>query len=381
MSPPTPSPAAASRSGGLDCLVVGGGPAGLAAAVQLGRLRRSSIVVDDDAGRSLWSQVTRNHLGFPDGISAADLRLLGQRQAVAYGAELRHGEVAGLRRARDRAGGFVATIVAADEPDPDDPSPGMGANRARERRHGARLGERETRRRTRIRARTVLLATGVIDAFPSFAGRDECVGISLFWCIVCDGYESIGRHVAVVGDDEEAITTALGLRHFTDRVTLVTGRRRARATRDRLQALEARGVAVLRGPVEEYRQDAGNIRAIVVGPSGSRRAAATVDCEMVFVSTPKRPRTELARRPRGPRRRCRLPPHRRSRASVRDGSLRGRRRHRGAQPPGHHGCPSGRDCGDQSTTTCTIQSSAGSRPEQRVRPCGRLRAVREASAC
>lgn len=148
----------------------------------------------------------------------------------------------------------------------------------------------------RIRARTVLLATGVVDAFPAFAGRDECVGVSPFWCIVCDGYESTGRHVAVVGDDDEAIATAFGLRHFTERVTLVTGRRRARARRDRLQALEARGVAVIRGPVKEYRQDAGRIRAIVVGPSGSRPGIATVPCDMVFVSTPKRPRTELARR-------------------------------------------------------------------------------------
>lgn len=283
-------------SGTIDCLVVGGGPAGLAAAVQLGRLRRSCVVVDDDAGRSLWSQVTRNHLGFPDGVMAADLRLLGQRQAVTYGADLRHGEVTGLRRARAEGGGFVATIVAAGEGEPDDATPGIDTNRARERQHGARLGERETRRRTRIRARTVLLATGVIDAFPSFVGRDECVGISLFWCIVCDGFESIGRHVAVVGDDEEAISTAFGLRQFTDRVTLVTGRRRTTAPAGRLRSLETRGVTVLRGPVETYRHEEGTIRSIVVGRSGSRKEATTVGCEMVFVSTPKRPRTELARR-------------------------------------------------------------------------------------
>src|SRR5918995_1507007 len=113
MARPSPSRSPASRPGTLDCLVVGGGPAGLAAAVQLGRLHRSCVVVDDDAGRSLWSQVTRNHLGFPDGVTAADLRLLGQRQAVAYEAELRRGEVTGLRHARDRTGGFVATIMAA----------------------------------------------------------------------------------------------------------------------------------------------------------------------------------------------------------------------------------------------------------------------------
>ena len=211
----------------IDCLVVGGGPAGLAGAIQLGRLRRSTLLVDDDAGRSLWSQVTRNHLGFPDGVTSADLRLLGQRQAVAYDVRLRSGQVTGLRRAGSPDGGFLATVAAPDEPESDDAVPGLVENRVRERRFGAQLGERQTRHRIRIRARTVLLATGVIDAFPTFDGRDECVGVSLFWCIICDGYEAIGKHVAVVGDDEEAIETAFGLKHFTDRVTLVTGRRRS----------------------------------------------------------------------------------------------------------------------------------------------------------
>ena len=279
-------------------MVVGGGPAGLAAAVQLGRLRRSVVVVDDNAGRSLWSQVTRNHLGFPDGVTAADLRLLGQRQAVAYGAELRDGEVTGLRRASGRTAGFVVTIAAAEQAQPDDARPGMARNRVRERRHGARLGERKTRSRVRIHARTVLLATGVVDAFPTFAGRDECVGISLFWCIVCDGYEAIDRHVAVVGDDEEAIATAFGLRHFTDRVTLVTGRRTTEAPPDRLRALEERGVTVIQAPVSAYRHDAGRIRSLALGRTGPGRANGprALDCEMVFVSTPKRPRTELAHR-------------------------------------------------------------------------------------
>jgi thioredoxin reductase (NADPH) len=286
------------RAPAVDCVVVGGGPAGLAAAIQLGRLRRSCVVVDDNAGRSLWSQVTRNHLGFPDGVTAADLRLLGQRQAVAYGATLREGEVTGLRRASGRAAGFVVTIAEAEEAEPDDATPGMAENRARERRHGARLGERRTRHRIRVHARTVLLATGVVDAFPSFAGRDECVGISLFWCIVCDGYEAIGRHVAVVGDDEDAIGTAFGLRHFTDRVTLATGRRDSRSAPERLDALRERGVTVIEGPVVAYRHDNGKIRSIAVGRTGRGRdhGPTTVDCEMVFVSTPKRPRTELAHR-------------------------------------------------------------------------------------
>ena len=284
------------RAAPIDCLVIGGGPAGLAAAIQLGRLRRTCVVVDDTAGRSLWSQVTRNHLGFPDGVTALDLRLLGQRQAVSYGADLRRGEATALRRARGRTGGFVVIVTAAQEASPDDAAPGMARNRAREDRHGAQLGERVTRRRTQIRTRTVLLASGVIDAFPAFAGRDECVGVSLFWCILCDGYESIGRHVAVVGDDDEALGTAFGLLHLTDRVTVVTGRRRSRAARARLAALEARGATVIHGPVEAYRHEAGRIRSLSVGGAAGQDEATIVDCEMVFVSTPKRPRTGLARR-------------------------------------------------------------------------------------
>jgi thioredoxin reductase (NADPH) len=299
-----PAPAALLRDArtpveSFDCVVIGGGPAGLAAAIQLGRLRRSCVVVDDDAGRSQWSQVTRNHLGFPDGVTAAELRLLGQRQAVAFGARLRNGDVTGLRRSRG-GDAFLLTISAAEEPEADDAAPGLATIRTREQRFGVHLGERQTRRPVRIRAQTVLLATGVIDAFPSFEGRDACVGISLFWCIICDGFEAIGKHVAVVGDDEEAIETAFGLKHFTDLVTLVTGRRRTRTAPNRLLALERRGVTVVRGPVDEYRHDRGQIRGLVIGGSGPRGrrpdAEAVVECEMVFVSTPKRPRTELARR-------------------------------------------------------------------------------------
>ncbi len=284
----------------VDCVVVGGGPAGLAAAIQLGRLRRSCVVVDDDAGRSQWSQVTRNHLGFPDGVTSADLRLLGQRQAVNYGVRLRNGSVTGLRRTGGGGGAFLLSVAAADGPEADDAAPGLASVRIREQRFGVHLGERQTRRRIRVRALTVLLATGVVDAFPSFQGRDECVGISLFWCIICDGFEAIGKHVVVVGDDEEAIETAFGLKHFTDLVTLVTGRRRTRAAPNRLLALKQRGVTVVVGPVDEYHHHRGQIRSVVIGRSGPPRrwpdADAVVECDMVFVSTPKRPRSELARR-------------------------------------------------------------------------------------
>jgi thioredoxin reductase (NADPH) len=258
--------------------------------------------VDDEAGRSLWSQVTRNHLGFPDGVSASDLRLIGQRQAVQYGAELRHGRVVRLRRDNADGGAFTAVIEPHRDGDGgvEGDAPGLEENRQRERRHTARLGERPARTRETVRARTVILAAGVVDAFPVFDGRDACVGVSLFWCIVCDGYESIGRRVAVVGDDDDAIETAFGLLHFTDQVTLVTGRRRTRARAHRLAALEARGVEIRRAPVERYQHESGQIESLALGGDARGRSghgsAAEVSAEMVFVSAPKRSRSELAAR-------------------------------------------------------------------------------------
>ena len=279
----------------IDCLVVGGGPAGLAAAIQLARLRRSCVVVDDDAGRSLWLQTIRNHLGFPDGVRTSDLRILGLKQAVNHDAELRAGRVIGLRH--DRAGGgFIATIEPRGDPTTvaeELAEPGAVKNRKRERRQALRIGEVVTRRRIDLRARTVFLGTGVVDEFPAFRDRDLCVGTSLFWCIVCDGYESIDREVAVVGDDEDAIGTAFGLLHFTDRVALVTGRRRTRAPAERLRALEGRGVVVHRRPVAEYHHTKGQIERLLVGDPDE---PSEVSCEMVFVSSPKRPRSRLAGR-------------------------------------------------------------------------------------
>src|SRR5437868_7064693 len=85
----------------FDCAIIGGGPAGLSAAVYLGRLRRTTVVIDAHEGRSLWYQVNRNYLGFPDGIEAAELRKLGRRQAANYGTRFREGDVAHIERTGD----------------------------------------------------------------------------------------------------------------------------------------------------------------------------------------------------------------------------------------------------------------------------------------
>jgi thioredoxin reductase (NADPH) len=116
-----------------------------------------------------------------------------------------------------------------------------------------------------VLARSVVIATGVVGHFPDFPGRDECVGMSLFWCIHCDGYESIGRAVGVVGHDEEAVQTALDLLDFTDRVTIVAGRPEGfEVSAARLADLAANGIAAYPFAVAEYRNAGGQMQALVL---------------------------------------------------------------------------------------------------------------------
>jgi thioredoxin reductase (NADPH) len=172
-----------------DCAIIGGGPAGLSAAIYMGRMRRSVVVIDDDKGRSNWHQVNRNYLGFVDGIHARSLREVGEKQASKYG----------VRFLPARA--TTASYVGEEGPD--------------------RIFTIETNDGI-VRARTLILCTGVKDRFPEFDGSEECIGQSMFWCIICDGYESIGKKIVVLGHNERAASLALQLKVFTDDITLVS---------------------------------------------------------------------------------------------------------------------------------------------------------------
>jgi len=170
----------------FDAVIIGGGPAGLAAAVNLARALRSVLVCDrPQPGRSDYPQVNHNYLGFPEGVPARELRARGTAQAKRYGAQVCDSEVMAIRRTSD---GF--TLEGTD-------------------------GER-------YRARGVILATGVRDNWARFPGFEAFIGRSLHWCIVCDGYEMRGKRGVVAGNDDEAATMAVQLRRFTPDVTLVT---------------------------------------------------------------------------------------------------------------------------------------------------------------
>jgi thioredoxin reductase (NADPH) len=166
-----------------DCLIIGGGPAGLTAATYLGRFRRKVIVVDAGESRAKWIPVSHNCPGFPDGIAGVDLLDRLRQQALMSNVDLINDTVTALRRERDD---FVA---AASVP---------------------------------IRARAVLIATGIVDTLPAIPDVTNMIASgALRLCPICDAYEVIDRRVAVIGPEDQAAKKAVFLRTYSRNVTLL----------------------------------------------------------------------------------------------------------------------------------------------------------------
>lgn len=170
-----------------DCLVIGGGPAGLTAAIYLARFYLSVTVIDAGQSRAASIPLSRNLPGFPEGIAGTALLDRMRRQARSYGANLRRGFVTAL--ACDGLGFFATTVHSA------------------------------------IRARTVLLATGVINRRPSMlSDADHQRGLTsgiIRYCPICDGYEVTGQRIAILGTGGRGCAEAIFLRSYSAAVTLV----------------------------------------------------------------------------------------------------------------------------------------------------------------
>ncbi|MGV8928895.1 MAG: NAD(P)/FAD-dependent oxidoreductase [Brevundimonas sp.] len=214
-----------------EVLVIGAGPAGLTAATYLARFRRRVLVADGGKPRACWIPVSHNMPGFPHGITGDAILQRMTEQAGEYGAVIEAGRVEGLTRDGD---GFIA-----------------------------RLNGRA------IRARAVLLATGVVDHHPDLPGVERAIERSLVRiCPICDGYEAIDKAVAVIGQDDRGVREAAFLRTYSDRVTLIhvgpTG-----ALGDRA-ALERLGIALVETTIENVELEGD--RVTTLGWGGEVRA-------------------------------------------------------------------------------------------------------------
>jgi thioredoxin reductase (NADPH) len=166
----------------LDCLIVGGGPAGLTAAIYLARFRRDLLLIDAGHSRAALIPATHNYPGFMSIDGRALLERL-RRQAAEHGAKLIRGEVRSLAR---RSHGFIASTTEGE-----------------------------------ISARTLLLATGLVDGKPPIKGfADDGYAGPVRFCPICDGFEALDKRVGVVGDAETAYRKACFMRTYSKDITL-----------------------------------------------------------------------------------------------------------------------------------------------------------------
>jgi thioredoxin reductase (NADPH) len=196
-----------------ESVVVGAGPAGLTAAIYLGRFRRKALVIDGGQSRAWRIPRTHNHPGFPDGIEGPHLLERITAQAQQYGAVFRAGVVTDLRR--DEDGVFTLSLDA-----------------------------------TTLRARFVLLATGVVDHDPELPGVADAIERGLLRiCPICDAYEVIGKRIGVIGGGSHSVREALFLRTYSDDVTLIHIREEAALSSEDRRELRAAHVELIESSI------------------------------------------------------------------------------------------------------------------------------------
>jgi thioredoxin reductase (NADPH) len=237
----------------FDALIIGGGPAGLSAAVYLSRACLSVALLDcKDTGRSDWGQINRNYLGFPEGVSTVELIERGRAQAQRFGTRIFEAEVASLTKR--------GKLFRASAPD------------------------------LTIHGRAVILATGVEDRWATFPGYKEFVGKTMHWCIVCDGYEMQGQRVLVVGNDEEAAEMALQMKVFTKDVAMLTNHGSLGLHPDTVRRLDGQGIQIVVGRIASAQsKEPGHFASVTLeGGEG-------IELDHLFSSQGAVPNTALAR--------------------------------------------------------------------------------------
>ena len=236
----------------LDCLIIGGGPAGLTAAIYAARFQLEVQVVDSGRGRAALIPCTRNHAGFPDGISGRELLSRMRRQARKWGATITRGSI---EQARSVSGGFEVRAPTAT-----------------------------------LRARALLVATGVTNHSPPMSRALHSAALEagrLRYCPVCDGREVLDKRVAVIGRGAHGVAEALFIRAYTRHVTLVLADHRHTLPPEERRQLHSAQIEVIHGPAKDFQLDA-------KGLSFSHREGRT-HFEAVYSALGSTPHADLAK--------------------------------------------------------------------------------------
>jgi thioredoxin reductase len=235
----------------FDVVIVGAGPAGLSAALVLGRCRRSVLICDTGRPRNARSHALHGYLT-RDGIPPKDFLSIGRRELEPYTTvQLRSVGVHDAQCSAD--GSFIVTLDDGDE----------------------------------ITCRKLLIATGVVDNLPEIEGIDELYGRSVFHCPYCDGWEVRDQPLAVYGRGSRGLGLSLELTGWSRDLVLCTDGP-SEIDAEGLARLERNGIVVREDHVQALKGRDGILEEIVFG------AGAPLARRALFFTTGQSQRSELA---------------------------------------------------------------------------------------
>lgn len=209
----------------FDVIVIGGGVAGLGAALTLSRARRSVLVIDAGAPRNLPANHTHGFLT-RDGSTPLEMTALGAAEVRSYGNEVVSGEVLSLEEVD---GGYL--VRTADKA---------------------------------WTARRLLVTTGLVDVLPQLPGLAELWGSDVVHCPYCFGWEVRDQPIGVLGTSPHSIIQALMWRQWSDDIVLFQHTGPAPTAEER-ERLDARGIRVVEGEVSALELDDGRLVGVRVG--------------------------------------------------------------------------------------------------------------------
>lgn len=230
-----------------DTVIAGGGPAGLSAALMLGRSRRRVLVVDAGSPRNRFAEHMHGVLG-QEGAHPGALIARARGEVADYGVELRRGAVERVERAAREADGLRIATADGDL----------------------------------LRARTLIVATGLSDELPDIPGLAERWGTNVLHCPFCHGWEVRDRRLGVLATTPLALHQAELIRQLSDRVTVFTGLLGALEP-DTARRLRARGVELEPEPVAEVLGTGSDVSAVRL------RDGREVAVEAIFTAGAPRP--------------------------------------------------------------------------------------------
>jgi len=206
-------------------VIIGGGLAGLSAALYLGRNRRDTLLIHSGHSMAKWESDVQNYLGFPDGIGGAELLSRGRAQASRFQVEIVEDEIQSLAKTNERF--------------------------------------HLEGHQTVYHAKRVLIATGLTHLPPEIPGVNECLGRSLFFCKDCDAFRVQGNRIVIIGRNNEAAEYALAMLLYSPSVMVATNGEEPRWGHAHAGWLQEYQISVRKERICEIEHEKGQLRALI----------------------------------------------------------------------------------------------------------------------